>query len=86
MQKKVVVAAIAGSIVLIGGWALAASSAQAHGAGHGRGQHKAHGHALHKGHKGQMRMQHRGHTATGPARKVSSTARGPAKTTHQHKH
>lgn len=83
MQKKVVVAAIAGSAVLFGGWALAASSAQAHGAGHGRGQHKAHGHASHNVHKGQMRMQHRGHSH---ARKASSAIRGPAKTAHQHKH
>jgi hypothetical protein len=83
MQKKVVIAAIAGSVVLIGGWALAASSVQAHGAGHGRGQHKAHGHASHKAHKGQMRMQHRGQTH---ARKFSGAIRGPAKTAHQHKH
>jgi hypothetical protein len=86
MKKKVVVAAIAGSAVLFGGWALAASSAQAHGGDHGRGQHKSHGHASHKAHKGPMRMQHRGHTATGHAHKVSSAVRGSAKSIHQHKH
>ncbi len=83
MRKKfLVIGAIAGSAMLVGGWALAASDG--HGPARGAMQHEGHGKALHKGHG--MAHHQRYKTATGPKREASDTTRGSAAASQQHKH
>ena len=81
MQKKyLIVGAIVGSAILVGG----VMAASAHGPGRGGMQHENHGKTSHKGGK----MNHQGHKhAAGPKGDASEATRAPAAATQQqHKH
>jgi hypothetical protein len=83
MRKKIlVIGAIAGSAMLVGGWALAASGRQ--GTDHGAMQHKGQGKLTHKGHD---MGRHRSHeTAIGRKSDAPVKTGTPAASSPEHKH